>query len=421
MQYTRETPLAELRAEALRRIELRCPGWQHVESGWQRFEPAVNLAKSLNADWAYTPEHPNPNEGSKAIVPAPAKPLPRRDGPVTIEADATVEPAAPSGDMSALGALLAPLVMPYLKQQKVDLSALEESVRQQMESLDERVQKKIDDLKPVERIIMVDREKATRVDVGRQHRQYEEVAEVLLTLRKRKQNVLLIGPAGTGKSQCAHQIARALGIPFFLQSCGPGTQEFHFWGHTTATGEYMPTPTYHAFKSEIGGVLCIDEIDSSSPDVGLVLNAITNGDDACFPHPVGCLPRPENLLIMATGNTFNGADQKFVGRFEMDGALRDRFVVIKFGHDLPFEEVLYPEYPEWRKYVQACRDAVDTLKLSYVVSSRAIQKGTDLLRGGKLSKTRIEEMALWGDGALPAADVKRVQERVRSDRQLVWA
>lgn len=400
-----------LRYAVRQRIEQKRDGWTHkpdgeaVEAGWERWETAKSLLASLNADQVAA------TVTQKAKTPKPA----------TVDVPATVEAVAPTGDLSALGALLAPAIQPFMKQQRVDLSALESKVDSQIASLDERVQQKIDGLKPVERIIVVDREKATRVDVGRQHRQYEECAEVLLSLPNRKQNLLLIGPAGTGKSQFAHQFAKALGVPFYLQSCGPGTQEFHFWGHTTATGDYMPTPTHAAFHSAVGGVLCIDEIDSSSPDVGLVLNAITNGDDACFPHPVGCVPRPDNLMIIATGNTFNGADQKFVGRYEMDGALRDRFAVVNFQHDLEFEALLWPHFPEWRKYVQACRDAVDTLKLSYVVSSRAIAKGSALLKGGKLSKSRIEDICLWGDGALPAPDVGRVRAAVRTNAGLTWA
>jgi MoxR-like ATPase len=384
---------------------------------------------SLNADWAITKQNPLPGGRTKAKAPTPPpvpKPTPLIDiiidEPTAIEQGTEPEPPAPNTGLEQLGAILGPIMQPYIKQQKVDISALKEQMDQRLQEIDERIKERIDNLQPVEKIIMVDREKAKRIDVGRQHRQYEEVCEIMLSLRKRKQNVLLIGPAGSGKSQCAHQFAKGIGGDFWLQSCGPGTQEFHFWGHTTATGDYMPTPTWNAFQpSDKPRVLCIDEIDSSSPDVGLVLNAITNGDDACFPHPVGCLPRPEDLFIFATGNTFNGADQKFVGRYEMDGALRDRFVVIKFGHDLAFEEVLYPEFPEWRKYVQACREAVDSLRLSYVVSSRAIQKGTDLLASGRLGKPRIEEVCLWGDGALPAEDVRRVREKVKADVGLVWA
>ena len=208
--HTREHPLPDLRAECLKRIEEKRAGWTHVEPGWQRFEPAANLAKSLNANWAYTPEHPNPTDVALATKPVAATTV-ARPATATVEPDEPATPPAPTGDMGALGALLAPLVMPYLKQQKVDLSALEESVRQQMDGLDQRVQDKIDSLKPVERVIMVDRQKATRVDVGRQHRQFEECAEILVTAENRRQNILLIGPAGTGKSQFARQFARGLG------------------------------------------------------------------------------------------------------------------------------------------------------------------------------------------------------------------
>ena len=114
----------------------------------------------------------------------------------------------------------------------------------------------------------------------------------------------------------------------------------------------METPTYKALTAKNGAVLCLDELDGATPDATMVTNALTNGDEACFPHPVGCIPRHDNLYIVATANTFNGVEAKFAGRFEMDGALRDRFYVVNFQHDLDFENYLYPEFPEWNKYVQ---------------------------------------------------------------------
>lgn len=411
MNYA-EMNLVQLREEAMNRVNAGKDGW-HNESTWIRWATQKQLRNYLTLDRA-----PSPGE-----TPSPA-PIQNQDGQPDQQLMAPPPAPMPTPGMpglDALGALLAPAIQPFLQQQKVDLSALQKKVDDQIATIDQRVQDRINELRPVERIIYMNRIDGEKLhEVEGQHKQYSEATEVLLCRRKRKQNLLLSGPAGTGKSMFARKFAEAMKLPFYLQSCGAGTQEFHFWGHTTANGDYMETPTYQAFKSPEGAVLCIDEIDASSPDVGLVLNAITNGDEACFPHPIGCLPRPERLYVIATANTLNGADARYGARFEMDGALRNRFAVIFWQHDLDFEAVLYARFAEWRKYVQACREAIDKLRIPYVVSTRNIEMGEDMLAGGNMGKRRIEEIALWGDGCLPVEQANKVRDAVKKSTGLVW-
>lgn len=404
--------LLQLRAECQKRVAEGRAGW-HDQKQWIRFGRAVELKAALNADRA-------PVSGEQ--IPVPKAELPEApETKVEPKAEPTGEAPPPSAaGLGALGELLAGVIQPYLKQQKVDLSALTEKVEQQIASLDERVQKRIDELRPIEKVIFTDREKGTRkVRVG-SHKQYGKASSLIMCRREGVQNMYLVGPAGTGKSYMAHQFAEDIGAGFFLQSCGLGTQEYHFWGHTDANGNYMQTPTYQAFTHDGPAVLCIDEIDASSPDVGLVLNAITNGDRACFPHPIGCLPRPKQLFVIATGNTLNGADERYAARYEMDGALKNRFAVYQWGHDEDLEASLYSAYPAWTKYVQACRAEVDKQRIPYVVSSRNIELGQSMLESGDWSKAEVEEVALWASGSLPVDKQNMVRNAVKQQKQLVW-
>ena len=415
--------LLQLRAECQKRVAEGRTGW-HDTKQWIRFGRAVELKAALRADRAPVAGEKLPEPPPAPSVPAPeAKPAPTQQWDDNDKPKPTQAPIpTPTGDagLGALGQLLAGIMEPYLVRQKVDLSALTEKVEQQIASLDERVQKRIDDLRPIEKVIFIDREKGTRKESGTRHKQYAKASSLILSRREGVQNMYLVGPAGTGKSHMAKDFAEDIGARFFLQSCGLGTQEYHFWGHTDANGNYMQTPTYQAFTCDGPAVLCIDEIDASSPDVGLVLNAITNGDMACFPHPIGCLHRPKQLYVIATGNTLNGADERYAARYEMDGALKNRFAVYHWGHDEDLEAALYGQFPIWTKYVQACRAEVDKQRIPYVVSSRNIELGQSMLASGDFSKSEVEEIALWASGSLPVDKQNMVRKSVKDQKQLVW-
>jgi len=415
----------QMREEAQKRMAEGRPGWDGTFAPKLRFETPRVLKASLKAD-RY------PLNVTDPVEPVPAPQTPAKPSPAIPAIPATPEPQkAPEppivtqtlqDPMSGLGQLLAGLIQPHLAQQKVDITELEARVNAEIATLGDRVQQKLDELRPITEIVAVDREGRIKNVLKGQHKRFKEFTTLALARKPGKQNLLLWGPAGTGKSYAARKLAELLGVKFYLQSCGPGTQEFHFWGHTDANGNYLPTPTWLAFQcGEEGAVLCIDEIDSSDPGVGLVLNSITHGDEACFPHPVGCLPRPKNLIIVATANTMNGADARYGARYEMDQALRSRFVPLFWGNDEAFEAELYPSVGDWRKYVQACREAIDDLKIPYVVCSRNICAGEDYLADGTLPRPRIEEICLWGDGILPPEKINQVRNRVKDKTGLVWA
>ena len=101
-----------------------------------------------------------------------------------------------------------------------------------------------------------------------------EKFDKLLKLLKKKKAIYLYGPAGTGKSKLAEQLAKSLNLNFYPMSTI--TQEFKFTGYEDGNGLYHDTNFHKAVKD--GGVFFIDEMDSCASDVLVGLNAcLANG------------------------------------------------------------------------------------------------------------------------------------------------
>lgn len=177
---------------------------------------------------------------------------------------------------------------------------------------------------------------------GRQHESYNRI--IRLTTARR--NVLLIGPAGCGKTHLADQIAKGLGLEFAHISCSAGMSEGQLLGRLLPTGEggkfvYVRSEFVRCYEE--GGVFLFDEIDAADSNTLLVLNsALANG---CMALP----NRPENpkaikhpdFVCIAAANTFGtGADRQYVGRSQLDESTLDRFRIgqIVMDYDTGFEK-----------------------------------------------------------------------------------
>ena len=99
------------------------------------------------------------------------------------------------------------------------------------------------------------------VTLDRQHERFP----LLLSAAAAGVHVLLVGPAGTGKTSAAAATARALGIPFEAVSVGPQTSKADLLGFIDAGGTYHDTPLVRAFRD--GGLFLIDELDAGHPGV----------------------------------------------------------------------------------------------------------------------------------------------------------
>lgn len=256
----------------------------------------------------------------------------------------------------------------------------------------------------VERFIVLEREKpaaeARALDPSPKHEAFPEVLDAV----DAGLNVLIVGPAGSGKTHLAAQVADALNLRHHFT--GAVESKYELLGFQDAQGRTVRKTYREAY--EHGGVFLFDEIDASAPGSLLSFNAgLANGHQD-FPDCV--VERHPDFRAIASANTYGrGQDRLYVGRNQLDAASLDRFVVLPIDYDAKMERALFGDTP-WVSRVHSVRAAVATLKVRHVVSMRAIQQGAALLaRGWK--QDRVEAACLWK--GLDADTVAKIDAEAR--------
>lgn len=173
------------------------------------------------------------------------------------------------------------------------------------------------------REIMADREieNVTRAD-GRTE-QAHGMFGYALTLVENNQPVLAIGPAGTGKSHLAGQVADYLNLEYSEAPMTPGATRGDLLGRHTISG-FVPASFCERYSG--GGLFNFEEIDAADPGMLIVLNnALESG--TLFNTVSGeTHTRHAWSRWWATANTFGlGANRHYTGREKLDAATLDRW------------------------------------------------------------------------------------------------
>jgi cobaltochelatase CobS len=201
------------------------------------------------------------------------------------------------------------------------------------------------------------------------------------------EHVLMVGPAGTGKSTIADQAAEALGLDFYSISLSPQTPTSQLVGYMQATGEYVSTLFRKAF--EHGGVFHFDEFDNGHPSILATVNAALANGSMAFPDRM--VKRHANFRAVASANTFGrGADRMYVGRQALDMATLDRFSVEYVDIDESLETTLcmatgLAEHTvrQVLAFTRKLRDNAAKHKMAVVISPRASVGMCRLLKAGR--------------------------------------
>lgn len=275
-----------------------------------------------------------------------------------------------------------------------DVAALGLELREGIEEQRQELFEIAHSVRPIE---VINGKKKTTMK-GVQHNQFENLLKVVGT----GQAVLLVGPAGTGKTHGAANVATAFGLEFYSIAVGSQTSKSDLVGYMDANHNYVSTQFRQSYEN--GGLFLLDEADAGNSNVLILLNAALSNGYMAFPDKM--VKRHDDFRMVATANTFgHGASRQYVGRNQLDAATLDRFVTIAWDIDDKIESALAGSSDagkKWLAVVKAVRKrALVELELRVVISPRATERGAKLLDAG-MSYKDVLPIALTGN--LPASE-----------------
>jgi hypothetical protein len=268
-----------------------------------------------------------------------------------------------------------------------NLTAAEATLALRVGTLGERI-KPLEEAAARRLIIEVRQPNAAPVihDEGVYHHKFPLLLRLATHLSGSRRNIWLAGPAGSGKTTAAHQVADKLGLPF--DSHGAIRTPFQVTGHYDIHGTYRPSQFRRIFEN--GGVILLDEIDASDPSAVLELNQALSNSKMSFPD--GTIDRHPECIVIASANTWGfGGDANYVARYKADAASLDRFVTVSWDYDPNFERTLASN-DEWCNIVQQVRLAAEQQEAKIVISPRATLNGCELINSGAFTNEEIVEV-----------------------------
>lgn len=224
-----------------------------------------------------------------------------------------------------------------------------------------------------------------------------------LDLAKMRKNILLVGPAGCGKTTLGELMAKSLELDFSAISCTAGMNEIHLTGRSTpnlTTGKSNFETTPFLQRYEEGGLFLLDELDAADPNFALCFNtAIANSYCNVPNRPKEAQAKKHgDFVLVATANTFGrGATRMYAGRNQLDEATIDRFRIglIEMDYDKVIEEVLCPHYG-LRETCWAVRENIVKHGLRRIMSTRYMKDAYEMVKGCKWTVEKVMTVFFQG-------------------------
>lgn len=228
----------------------------------------------------------------------------------------------------------------------------------------------------------------------RPHRQFDDL---IALVNEGHKNILMVGPAGSGKTTLGKNLAQALGLDFGFISLSAGVTETHLFGRVlpASDGSWQYQPSRFVQIYENGGVFLLDEIDAADANVMVAINAALANGVLANPNGRVHVRHPQCFIIAAANTWGRGGDNQYVGRNQLDAATLDRFVLstLHIDYDLELEHALVKASldtevgSELVQWVGNLRSAITRNRLRRIASTRLIVNAICALKSGRTLDT----------------------------------
>lgn len=256
--------------------------------------------------------------------------------------------------------------------QNVLMSTLAQfSVDKVLESVMPMIEKKVIEefgMKPVRHEITVNESAPVTIDG-----ELPPVFDEILVQATSGNNVMMTGPAGTGKGYMARQVAKAIGAEFY--EVNAVADQYGITGFVDANSRYVRTPFYDACKAVSEGrkaVFLFDEMDCSNGIALKTFNEALEAKEFTFPNDEKV--EFKDLIIMSACNTFGtGSDELYLGE-RLDASTLNRFTPVMVDYNRNVEMALAGGDEELVDFIDVFRSQVEKNGLGFVVSYRNIKQ-----------------------------------------------
>jgi len=250
---------------------------------------------------------------------------------------------------------------------------------------------------------------------GRVHIQFQALMGLV---QEGHRNILMVGPAGSGKTTLASNLAEALGLPFGFISLSAGVTETHLLGRMLpqADGTWAYTPSRFVEVYQGGGVYLLDELDAADANVMVAVNAALANGFLANPVNGQVYERHRDSFILGAANTWGrGGDTQYVGRNQLDAATLDRFVLstLRVTYDRDLERDLArgalseAQADELLAWLDVLRTRIGEHRLRRIASTRLVVNGAAAMgKGATLADVKTRYFQDWS-----ADEVAKVEGR----------
>jgi energy-coupling factor transporter ATP-binding protein EcfA2 len=227
---------------------------------------------------------------------------------------------------------------------------------------------------------------------------HEQLPKMVTFLQLFKQ-AMIVGPSGSGKSTMAKQAAEVMSLRYGAFSCNLEASKSELVGFANIDG-YVESSFLDFYEN--GGVFLIDEYDSMSPSIAVVLNAAFDRTGMiAVPNRKGktIAKKHKDFYCILAGNTWGSGSVEYQGREMQDAAFLDRFKMCRIfiDYDEKLEKNIAGKHHDFFKKV---RDYVTKKVDGENFSTRSMYDATVLLNNGFTQEDILTMMSEHWDEAL---------------------